>query len=287
MSENKFSKKQNIEKHPNLKSAKSQILKNKKIIKKLYEKKIKLIEKLTDYQTQLTVIYFTNLRIKDMLGEVYDQNMVVDNALLSMSNLTYSIPIILQHSFYGSTRVLLRQYFEYLIIGIFSEFDNGNIIKKWEQKTNDTTKFNINLSHDILCKLKGKDISAIQKTWKDLSDMSHPTKFSQQVPFVLTSIDTKSWMITNHTNMEYTFDLFFMLLCMNYHLLISNWGKKSRRWYMGYDKDPMGDWKKEKIFKEKIKSVIKEYYKANNGFPKANKGIKKVIFQYKQNWIVK
>lgn len=260
---------------------------NKKLIKKVFERKIKLINKLIDSQTQLTSLFFQHLYIKDQLREVYKKNVVVDNALLSLTNLTYSIMTLLENSFYGSVRVLLRQYFEYLIVSKFSEFDDDNILKKWQAKSNDNTKFNINLSHDILNKLTGKNISEIRKMWKILSDASHPTKYAQQVPFVLTSENSVSWIKENFLNMHYTFDLYFMLVCMNYHLLISNWGRKSRRWYMGYDKDPVGDWKIEAKIKEEIKSTTKEYYENNKEYPVANKNIKKVISQYKQNWIIK
>jgi len=284
---NESTKTGTIRKNIDSKKVNLQIRGYKNAIKKVYEKKIKLVKKLTDHHIQLTMLYFEQMYMKNMLGEVYNKNVVVDNALLSMTNLTFSIPIMLENAFYGSARVLLRQYFEYLIIGKFSEFDNKNIIMKWEQKTNDTTKFNINLSNDILNKLKGKNVSEIRKTWKLLSDMTHPTKYSQQVPFVLTALDKKSWILENFTNLHYTFDLFFMLLCMNYHLLTSDWGRKFRKWYMGYDKDPFDYWKKEKQFKEKIKSTIKEYYEINKDFPVANKNMKKVIFQYKQNWEMK
>ena len=259
---------------------------NKKLINKVFEKKIKLINKLIDYQTQLTSIFFQHLYMKDQLGEVYRKNVVVNNSLLSLTNLTYSIMIMLENSFYGSARVLLRQYFEYLIMSKFSEFDNDNILEKWQTKSNDSTKFNINLSHDILNKLTGKNISEIRKMWKILSDVTHPTKYAQQVPFVLTSGNSISWIKENFLNMHFTFDLFFMLLCMNYHLLISNWGRKSRRWYMGYEKDPFGHWKIEMKIKEEIKSTTKEYYENNKECPIANKNIKKVILQYKQNWII-
>ena len=259
---------------------------NKKLINKVFEKKIKLINKLIDSQTQLTSIFFQHLYMKDQLREVYKKNVVVNNSLLSLTNLTYSIMIMLENSFYGSARVLLRQYFEYLIMSKFSEFDNDNILEKWQTKSNDSTKFNINLSHDILNKLTGKNISEIRKMWKILSDATHPTKYAQQVPFVLTSGNSISWIKENFLNMHFTFDLFFMLLCMNYHLLISNWGRKSRRWYMGYEKDPFGHWKIEMKIKEEIKSTTKEYYENNKEYPIANKNIKKVILQYKQNWII-
>lgn len=267
-------------------SANKKIQNNKKTVKKVFSDKIKIIKKLMKYETQLTSIYLKELHTKQMLGERYEKNIVADNSILSLTNITYSTLILLENSFYGSARVLLRQYFEYLVIGKFSEYDENNIIKKWNAKDNRTRKFNINLSADILNNLKGKNISEIRKMWGMLSDMSHPTKYSQQVPFIIAESSSVEWITHSANNLHYSFDLFFMLLVMNFHLLISNWGKKASKWYLGYHKDPMDYWKKEKILKEKIKTNIKEYYEINKDFPIANKHIKKVIFQYKQNWIV-
>jgi len=94
----------------------------------------------------------------------------------------------------------------------------------------------------------------------------------------------EEWMRKDvYPNMHYTLDLFFTLLCMNYHLLISNWGKKAYRWYFGYPKDPFNSWKKEKNLKQKIKVIIDTYFKNNEKYS-VNKDFKRTIFQYKQNW---
>ena len=262
------------------------LYKNKKIIQKVFEIKLEFINKLIDRQIQLTDLYLRGIKIKKHLGLSYNENIVVNNALLSRINLNYSIVLLLENSFFGSARVLLRQYFEYLVIAKFSEFDNGEILKKWQAKSETRDgKSNINLTWDILNKLKGKDIVAIKDIWKTLSDLSHPTSFAQQIPHI-SSDDKESynWVAENYGNIHYTLDLFFMLLCMNYHLLISNWGKKAKSDYFGYSTDPSSLSYLEKEIKGILKSTTKEYFEMNKKYKKINIIFKKVIQQYKQNW---
>jgi len=111
------------------------INKNKKIIQKVFEVKLEFINKLIDKQIQLTDLYLRGITVKKHMGLSYDENIVVNNALLSRINLNYSIVLLLENSFFGSARVLLRQYFEYWVISKFSEFDNGKILEKWNAKS--------------------------------------------------------------------------------------------------------------------------------------------------------
>ena len=258
------------------------IINNKKIISKVFESKFKLIHHLIDYQIQLTDMYLRGIRVKKRLGLAYEENIVVDNTMLSRITLNHSIMILLENSFFGSAHVLLRQYFEYLIIAKFSEYDGGMILNKWiiKSETRDR-KSNINLTWDILNKLNEKNISAIKDMWNKLSDMSHPTAFAQQVPH-LSSDSKKSveWVSRNHGNIHFALDLFFMLLCMNYHLLISIWGKKAKNYYF---EDPSFS-KLEKQIKGNLKSTTKEYFEINKKYKKINPLLKKVIYQYRQNW---
>ena len=272
------------ESYLNSKQIHSQIKTNKKYIRKLFTTKINLIKKLVDYQISLTDMYLRQILVKEHLRLRYNENIVVNNTLINQINLSHSIIILIENTFYGSARVLLRQFFEFLIIGKFSEFDN-NIVQKWESKTEGVRDFDINLSLDIFNKLKmKKDISLLQKTWRMLSDLSHPTKYSQQMPPLSDIDDNLAWIKESYPDIHHTLDLFFMLLCMNYHLLISNWGRKGKGWDSGYYKDSVGVWKKEKIIKEKIRIIIKGYFEINKKHKGINTELKKTILQYKQNW---
>lgn len=172
-----------------------------------------------------------------------------------------------------------------MIVGKFSEFDGGNLLRKWELKIENDRTHDINLSRDVLSILKKKkNIDHLQKIWSTLSDMSHPTSYAQQVPPVSTSDDPVGWMDQSYKNMHYTLDLFFTFLCMNHHLLTAHWGRKTRGWYMGYYKDPSGLWKIEKNLKEKTKNIEKTYFQLNKKHQGPNAELKKIIFQYRQKW---
>lgn len=262
---------------------------SKKFVRKAFAKKICLIKKLMDFQVSLTDMYFRQILVKEKLRLRYDENTVVTNALLKQIYLSYSIMLLLENTFYGSARVLLRQFFEFLIIGKFSEFDSSNIIQKWESKMEESGReHDINLSQDIFNKIKmKKNISELQKMWKILSDYSHPTKFAQQVPHFSTSDDHFTWITENYGDIHYTFDLFFTLICMNYHLLNSNWGRKAKGWDFGHYRDSEGHWAIEKYIKEKIKNTIKEYFEINKKYKGINTELQKAIFQYRQSWSAK
>ncbi len=263
----------------------SRINYQKQLDKKVFSDKFRLINNLIDSLATLTDLYLKCIFMKQQLSLRYDDNVVMDNALLNQITLNYSIIFLLENTFYGSARVLLRQFFEFLIIGKFSEYDDGRIVKKWGSKSTNSRENIINFSNDVLHKLDSKDVSAIKEMWQELSNVSHPTRYAQQIPYFLSSDLHQESLDKNYRNMHYTLDLFFMLLCMNYHLLI-NWGRKTRGWYLGYHKDPMNNWKLENEIKEKIKPAIREYFNINNKHKGVNSKLKKVIFQYRQNWSV-
>src|SRR3989442_12388922 len=103
------------ESYLNSKQIHSQIKTNKKYIRKLFTTKINLIKKLVDYQISLTDMYLRQILVKEHLRLRYNENIVVNNTLINQINLSHSIIILIENTFYGSARVLLRQFFEFLI----------------------------------------------------------------------------------------------------------------------------------------------------------------------------
>lgn len=288
-----------IEEQFNLQNILDEIKFTKKFVLKFFGKKLKLILDIIDYQIRLTGMYFKECDVKKFLGSVYEDNVVLNNCLFNQPYISLSIVLLIKNGCYGSARVILRQFFEYLMVAKFSEFDKS-IINKWETKTEEKIEDKltknwqafqdeIRLSRDITNKLesKRKRVKALLRTWYQLCDLTHPSKYAQQVLRVPSKEEEKiDWL--KNTNFfgdtHWTLDLLFMLLCMNNHLLNSRLGKKAYRWYLGYPEDPLGVCKREKMLKGKIKTLIKEYFEIN----KVNKGINKIlksnIFEYKQNW---
>jgi hypothetical protein len=201
-----------------------------------------------------------------------------------------------KQTFFGSARVLLRQFFEGLLMAKYGEQDEV-LVKKWGAIAEGKgTSAQVSLSRDVFVKLEGNEvnISELRKTWKSLNLFAHPTKYAQQVlrlPVVGEEDDEgtiEKWRKGSNLlpNVEYTLDMHFMLLCMNFHLLTSHWGRKTRRWYFGYDKDPYGLHRREKILKSRLKDLVQKYFQVNKRNKGANELLKRNIRQYRQSWIV-
>lgn len=276
----------------NASNMQSEMRNSSRFLAKKFSRKMTILLKLLDNEIRLTGIYLNNIEIKKLIGSVYEDNIVVNNTLLNLPYLGNSIMLLTENTLYGSARVLLRQFFEYLILGKFSEF-NREIIFKWKNKIEKDRRYDINLSNDALNKIP-KNVVKLKELWRELCEMTHPTKYAQQVPRFPASTGKKRnkeiQQTRKATNFEpdvhYTLDLLFVLLCMNYHLLISNWGRKSYRWYLGYYQDPMGIWKREKAIKSQSKALMHAYFIENKKFKNINGLFKRIIFEYRQNWKV-
>jgi hypothetical protein len=255
--------------------------------------KIAILIQFSDYQTRLTGMYLQQIQLKQHLGLVYKKNELLDNILLTQPYWSYSIILLIRNTMFGSARVLLRQFFESLLVAKYSEYD-PSLVRKWISKKEGRDSQNeLSIGRDVFQPLihKNKPINALRKTWSELSDFTHPTRWSQQIPRVPRDIRDKTeivkWITESNIigNTQYTLDLFFMILCMNNHLLTSHWGRKAYRWYFGYSEDPYRTFEIEKSFKQKIKGLINAYFDINKKkYPSVNKVIKPKIFEYRRNW---
>jgi len=266
----------------------------KEIIEKGFKEKITILSKIADYQTRLLGIYFRQSQIKVFFGMKYDENMVLQNTLGNVPYQTFSILLLVRNTFFGSARVLMRQFFEALIYAKYSEYDS-KLIKIWNLiKSEEDPKGRISLGNDVFNELKkkGKRITALEKMWRELCRFSHPTAFSQQelrVPHTNGKKPEKEvlkWNISAglFMNVEYTLDLLFVMLNMSFHLLTSHLGRKSSRFYFGYPEDPQGFSKRERKLKMNIKVLLKEYWIINKRTKIPDDQFRKIIFQYRQKW---
>lgn len=223
------------------------------------------------------------------MGLKYESNGVLNNTLGNLPYLSLSIIHLTKSTLYGSARVVLRQFLEMLLIGKYSEYDKS-LIELWESQTEDSSSSpRISVGRHVFRKMekKGIDISELEKTWKQLCQFTHATRYAQQMLRVpKNKEETTKWIKETHLipNLHYTLDLFFMLLCMNYHLLTSHLGKKAYRWYFGYARDPFNSFEREKKLKNEIKILFKKYFEINKEYKGINKFLKKNIFQYRQKW---
>ena len=259
-------------------------------ISKTFSREFLIIEEIIDYETQLFWFYMQGIYVKRMMGSSVNINVLLNNALANQTYHSLSELILIRNSFCGSARLIFRQQFEGLMIAKYGDFD-PTLVKKWENKKERDRNNDISLTNDVFNKIKNVDVSALKEFWKDLSDLSHPTKYSQQVlraPEInKDSADLGYFDSTGIIeNTYYDLDITFILLMMNYHLLISRLGKKAEGWNLGYHKDIFGVYRQEKEMKSKIRELSISYRKIYGG--KKSKPRRSwmlnIIKQYRQNW---
>lgn len=282
-----------IEKQFNLENISKEIEITRKYIENLLSEKNNMITEIVDLQTRLTGIYLHECQIKQWMGLKYENNVVLNNALGNQPYISLSVLYLIKSGLYGSARVLLRQFLEMLLISKYSEYDKS-LIELWELQTENSSSQRIKIQNHVFNKLEKKeiDISELKNTWRQLCQFTHATRYAQQIiraPVVKDSPNVKEivkWREGTYLipNIHHTLDHFFMLLCMNYHLLIGHLGKKAYRWYFGYARDPTGSFEKEKMLKTRTKILIKKYFEINKKYKGINKLLKKNIFQYRQKW---
>lgn len=262
----------------------------KAIVRKAFSDKIDLITEIARYQWRLAGIYYLGSEAKKGLGLKYKENLLLMNVILTQPYWTHSVLLLTKNTLYGSARPALRQFFEALMISKFSEYDES-LIRKWRSQKDEVTdrENTISLGNDVFLPIekRGKPTKELRATWRDVNHFTHHTRWSQQMPRIWTTNEERIAFLEKSTflmNIVFTLDLLFMLLCMYNHLLISHLGRKTYRWYMGYERDPFGLYKKERRYKEKIKSLIQAYFETNKEFPNANRGYKKRISEYTRSW---
>ncbi|MFA5412445.1 MAG: hypothetical protein WC350_03830 [Candidatus Micrarchaeia archaeon] len=251
------------------------------VVKKKFNKQILILTQLIKCQTTLTDMFLKHLYVKEHLGLSFRSNFLLTHSLLTQPMLSSSALLLVENGFYGSSRVLLRQNFEFLIISKYAELDNS-IISRWKKKNEGKDRNNeINITNDVFNKLESKvRVYHLKDSWVRLCDFCHATHFAQQPP-LLPSFEKDSEHIPNAW---YTLDLIFMTIVMSLHLT-NILHTKARRFYLGYEEDPFGDYKKIRTMKKKIKKLISDYYMLNiSSNINTRKVIGPTIREFKARW---
>ncbi len=271
-----------------------EIERTKRLVEEKFSDKIRTITELIEAQTRLVGIYTSQLLVRRGLRSTYEENGIVNNALLNFPYRSLSILLLIRNAFYGSARIVCRQFLESLIIAKYSEYDLS-LVRKWElqydEKNTRMPSSEISLRRDVFRGLenRGKTITALLQTWKDLCSVTHATPYSQQVLRVPDSADEKDgmrWLVNTgfFGNSEYSLDLLMTLLAMNFHLLLGHYGRKANRWYFGYLRDPYGSYDRERKLKEKCKTLIREFFEKSNDRKGAKELWRRNIFEFRQSW---
>lgn len=212
---------------------------------------------------------------------VYRENSLLNNTVYHLPFRAFSILLLTENALYGTARVLIRQFFESLVLAKYSEIDLS-LAERWNR---DGT---LSISNDVFSKLVKKDISELKNFWRETCKFTHPTLYaSQKIMFPQNMFENKREYYENIAeifgNIEYNLDTLFVLLTMSYHLIIGHLGKKARGWWFGYYCDPHGVYDREKELKSSFKNLKKEYLGTLVN-EKIRKRISKIIFQSRQCW---
>ncbi len=254
-----------------------------KIMLNLWKEEFNILERILHIHSKLTGYFFRHSQIKLSLRLTYENNVVLNNSIFNHIYLFLSVFELMKKGYYGSTRIILRQSFEMLMIGKCCEYDK-QLQKIWE--SNDAQMKNV----WAYLKNKNKKYKQLKNLYQELCKFTHHTTFSQQA-FRIPK-DNKKELIGELTksdyleNYLYTLDLLFVLENMLFHL--SNmFHNKVRKWYFGYEKDPWGDFIKIRKLKKEYLELKKEYFNLMKKRKISSEGIKrwkKIIYEYRLNW---
>ncbi len=269
----------------------AEIEQTKAITEKAFAPKIEIISGLIEHETKLGGIYSNQCMTKQQMGSVYEDNVALNNTVGNQPYRSISTLLLIRNSLYGSARPTLRQFFESLIIAKYAELD-PSLASRWHAQDESTLPSKqVSLTRDVLSVLtrKGKEVGALRQTWRDLCLMSHATRQSQQVLRVPDLNDPEQFEkyleVSNYFgNTEYSLDLLFLMLVMNFHLIVAHLGRKAYRWWFGYVEDPFGSYKRERVLKKNIRLLINQYFVESKNQPFARKMLRKNIFEYRRKW---
>ena len=257
-----------------------------------FTKKIGIISKLVEHETRLSGIYLQECLTKERIGIHYKQNYVLNNTIGNQPYRSISALLLIRNSLYGSARPILRQFFESLILAKYADYE-ANLSRRWHAQNELTPPHKlVSPSRDVLSILadQGRPVQKLRETWRDLCAMTHATRLSQQVLRVPAPDDPKefneSLKISNYfANTEYTLDLLFLILAMNFHLIRAHLAEGAKSWWFGNARDPYGSYKREKRLQKEIHMLIGKYLEeSEKKQPLATRMLKDNIREYETPW---
>ena len=155
-------------------------------------------------QEQMTFYYLNALGMWEYNGRNFDK--VLMQACVKISYLLYNAHQLLLRGEYGVANILLRQVFEYLVIGKYFYKQQNEI---WAEKWLEDRKYEV--YDKILRLLKIPDKKHLCDFWKVLCSLAHATPSSQQI-----SLDGQF----NEIDIELSYNVVLILLCCK-HVLVN------------------------------------------------------------------
>lgn len=155
-------------------------------------------------QEQMTFYYLNALGMWEYNERNFDK--VLMQACVKISYLLYNAHQLLLRGEYGVANILLRQVFEYLVIGKYFYKQQNEI---WAEKWLEDRKYEV--YDKILRLLKIPDKKHLCDFWKVLCSLAHATPSSQQI-----SLDGQF----NEIDIELSYNVVLILLCCKHVLAL-------------------------------------------------------------------
>lgn len=190
----------------------------------------------------------------------HNSHSIILSAIYKNFYIFYSSLELLKKGFFGSSRVLLRQSFEFLILGKFCAITNNHkVFENWQDgKT-------VYFSNEVLKKISKPNTNEIKQFWIVLCKYAHSTSASQQINL--------NWD-DNKKDINLTFSFIILLLDCHYHLLNSILLPNAIKSFINYH-DYDGKIKK---CRYEINEIFKHRRKIYG------EGTKRLVKDYKSTW---
>lgn len=233
---------------------------NYKEITHTYKDVIVRVEKLYNIQYQIALFHY--MFISNGFTSRYIYEGLAWTAYFKNMNTMYSIIELMKQGMIGSSRILLRYVYEFLVIGKYTVISKNHILaERWEDGEE------IRMERDIFRNIQYPKSEYLKRLWKNLCKLAHGTVYSQQESFDINDI---------RQELSYDFIVVAMLLEMNYHYLNSYLVTPKLRYYVQlYNKVGYKKMIRERQKAKQIMKFFRTYMK-----PEA----KSAIRDYKLTW---
>jgi hypothetical protein len=231
--------------------------KNYKYCHEKFQELIRLIHEIFDCQQNIFNSHFWT-----QLGDFHkpNENKIILNASYYKNTMSFvSSTEMTLRGFYGSARIILRQIFEFLIIGKYSSIsEDSGFTKHWIQGGQ------INIGRQILNKLKKPNTAEFNALYEALCNYNHATPYAQQIGLSFER---------NQSEIQLNLVVILALLECNYHLLNTHYIDSTMRYYgLAYQGEEVKNNKKK----------LKELFASNRKY--LGKPSLAVIKDYKSTW---
>jgi len=173
----------------------------------------------------------------------------------------YSAIELISNGLHGPSMVLIRPIFESLYLAKYCYLSgNSPLFRRWESGEH------INITNEVLNKIKGIDLSESKRLLKALNQFSHHTIYSSQMSldYNLESQSISSGICTIK-----------ILATASHHLLNRHYITGQTRYYMEH----YGDWEKFKITTD----TARELYRISRA--SMTKPARKAVIEYSSSWV--